>query len=68
MITQRQLADMLSVSPQMVSKWKLGKVGISVNTALRWAKVLNVDFMTLLTAKPDKKLRAWLLGLDGERR
>ena len=63
MITQRQLADMLSVSPQMISRWKLGRCGLSVSTAIRWAAILNIEFRTLITAPPDPKIRARLLGL-----
>lgn len=61
MITQKEIAERLGVSPQMISKWKHGKSGISVKTALRWSKILKVDFKKLMTAKPDDREK--ILGL-----
>lgn len=62
MRSQRELADLLGVSPQFLSKWKLGKTGLSISTAMRWSTILNVDLTVLLTAK--KNIRPALLGLE----
>lgn len=61
MKTQKQIASQLGVSPQMISKWKKGETGISVKTALRWSKILKVDFKKLMTAKPAERKK--ILGL-----
>lgn len=67
-MTQREMADILGVSPQFVSKWLNGKSGLSVSTAMRWAAILNVDFRALVTAKKDKEFRLKLLGLERGKR
>lgn len=48
--SQRELAERLGCTPAMLSAWKLGKVNVSVAMAAKWAKVLNVDALRLLTA------------------
>lgn len=62
-MTQSELAGILDVSPQFLSKWLNGLSGLKVSTAVRWSAVLNVDFKILMTCKPDRKIRAKLLGL-----
>lgn len=66
-MNQTQLAEILDVSPQFISKWKLGQTGLKVSTAIRWSAILNVDFNVLMTAKPDPKTRARLLGLSADK-
>lgn len=61
MTTQKQIAERLGVSPQFISAWKNGHVGLSVNTALRWSKILRVGFKRLMTA--GKEERRKILGL-----
>lgn len=63
--SQRELAEKLKVTPAMVSRWKHGKVGLSVKMARHWSKVLNVDPLTLLTA--NSRDRPKLLGLKKKR-
>lgn len=67
-MTQRQLADMLGVSSQFVSKWINGKTGLSVTTAIRWAAILNVDFSALIMAKPNRAYRSKLIGFERGKR
>lgn len=59
--TQTALAKKLGCTPQMISAWKLGKTGLSLKAALKWSKILGIDFETLMMAK--KKNRAKLLGI-----
>lgn len=65
-MNQKQLAHRLGVTPQMISAWKLGKTGLSVRMALRWSKLLDLDFKALITAKTRRK-REKLLGLEKEK-
>lgn len=64
MLTQRKAAEMLNVSPQFMSKWINGKGGVSVSTAIRWGRVLKLDFMTILLAPKNRKTREKILGLN----
>ena len=64
-MNQRQLADLLGCSQQFISKWLNGKSGLKVTTAMRWATILNIDFKSLVTAKPDRKFRLKLLKKKG---
>lgn len=54
-MNQKQWAIILGVSPQFVSQWKLGKVGISVETALKWSKIFGMGIENLLTLSPKGK-------------
>lgn len=54
-MTQKQWAAILGVSPQFVSQWKQGKVGLSAETALRWAKIMGIGVETLLTLTPRQR-------------
>lgn len=67
-MTQRQLAVMLGVSPQFISKWLAGKCNLSVSTAMRWASILKIDFGVLVMAVPDAKTRAKLIGFERGKR
>jgi transcriptional regulator with XRE-family HTH domain len=59
--TQKNLSSKLGVSQQFISAWINGQRGLSVNTALRWSKLLNVGFKRLMTA--GKEERRKILGL-----
>lgn len=59
---QSDLARRLGTSTQMIYMYKSGKSGLSVKQAQRWAEVLGVDFIRLLTAPA--RDRPKLLGLD----
>lgn len=61
MATQKQIAERLGVSPQFISAWKNGQVGLSAKTGLRWSQILNVGFKRLMTA--DAEERRKILGL-----
>lgn len=61
MVTQKQMALKLGVSPQFISRWKKGQSGISVKTALKWSKILGVEFKLLMTATPKQRIK--ILGL-----
>lgn len=62
-MTQKELSMILGVTPQFLSKWKLGKSGLKVSTAIRWSVLLNTDFKILMTAAADPKIRSKMLGL-----
>lgn len=62
MTTQKEIAEKLGVTPQFISRWKLGESGLSVRMGLRWSKILDVDFKVIMTAKSRKK-REKILGL-----
>lgn len=59
--TQKQIADAIGVSPQQISRYKLGLSGLSTKTAIKLAKYLRVDFQQLMIAHP--RDRPKLLGL-----
>lgn len=59
---QSELARRLGTSTQMLYMYKSGKSGLSIKQAQRWAEVLGVDFIRLLTAPA--RDRPKLLGLD----
>jgi len=59
--TQRHIAKRLGVSQQFISAWVNGKHGLSVDTGLRWSKLLNIGFKRLMTA--GKEERRKILGL-----
>lgn len=62
-MTQKELSMILGVTPQFLSKWKLGKSGLKVSTAVRWSVLLNIDFKILMTASADPIVRSKMLGL-----
>lgn len=59
--TQKHIANRLGVSQQFISAWVKGQRGLSVDTGLRWSKLLNVGFKRLMTA--DAEERRKILGL-----
>jgi transcriptional regulator with XRE-family HTH domain len=59
--TQKHIANRLGVSQQFISAWVKGQRGLSVDTGLRWSKLLNVGFKRLMTA--GKEERKKILGL-----
>ena len=60
--TQNDLAEKLGCSQPFLSRWKDGKVGLRIETATAWGKILGVEPHLLLFAKPGD--RPGLLGLE----
>lgn len=46
-LTQKQLAEMLGVSPQYVNKFLHGQEDIKVSTALRYGKILGINLIEI---------------------
>ena len=53
-LTQKELADMLHVTSQAVSRWENGEVEPSVDTISRMAKIFNITTDEIIDG-PDKK-------------
>lgn len=47
-LTQGQIAKLLGVSPATISAWEIGDIGISIDAAIRVAKLANISLDWLL--------------------
>ena len=61
-VTQRQLAQLLNISPQSVSKWERGTSIPDVENLCRIAEILDVSVDALLAESMAQRL---LIGVDG---
>ncbi len=64
-LTQTQLANLVFVSPQNVSKWELGTTYPDINNLCKLAKVLKVSTDSLLAEDAAKDTPGILLAVDG---
>jgi transcriptional regulator with XRE-family HTH domain len=54
-MTQKQLAEMMQVSPQQINKWVKGNEKFSLDTLLKLQEVLDVPIMASYYEKNNKK-------------
>jgi transcriptional regulator with XRE-family HTH domain len=54
-MTQKQLAEMMQVSPQQINKWVKGNEKFSLDTLLKLQEVLDVPILASYYEKNNKK-------------
>lgn len=53
-LTQRDLADKMSVSPQQVNKWVKGKENLTLETISKLEEALDISLITVLPTTQQK--------------
>lgn len=54
-MTQKQLAEMMGVSPQQINKWVKGNEKFSLDTLLKLQEILDIPIMASYYEKNNKK-------------
>jgi DNA-binding XRE family transcriptional regulator len=54
-MTQKQLAEMMQVSPQQINKWVKGNEKFSLDTLLKLQEILDIPIMASYYEKNNKK-------------